>query len=86
MSELVWALKLIGPHTLHDKKVGPVINFPRTVKLLKAEHARAIRLVKAIEKAAKLDQFSRPKFAQQAYLAACEDILTALQRGRGGKG
>lgn len=41
-----WALKLVGRHTLNDKKLGPVINFPRTVKLLQAEHARTVRIVK----------------------------------------
>ena len=84
MNKQDWALKLIGPHTLHDKKVGPVINFPRTVKLLKAEHTRSVRIVK---EAAQF-QFRETDTNEwvEGYEAACHDILTALQRGRGGKG
>lgn len=87
MNKQDWALKLIGPHTLHDKKVGPVINFPRAVKLLKAEHARSVRICRQ----ARMLKFHGLRDTDtnewlDGYEAACCDILAALQRGRGGKG
>ena len=78
-----WALKLVGRHTLNDKKLGPVINFPRTVKLLQAEHARAVRVVKARDKwllDGGYDNMS-PDF-RAGYHQACQHILTALQKWR----
>lgn len=59
-------------------------------KLLEAEHARAVRIVKAKLKAAQYAVEDSGSAVDLAYWggqeAACKDILTALQRGRGGKG
>ena len=83
MTKKTWALKLVGRHTLNDKKLGPVINFPRTVKLLQAEHARAVRVVKQA-KALQLHGLRDTDTNEflEGYEAACVDILAALSRGR----
>lgn len=52
----------------------------------KAEHASAVRMVKRLKKQAHLDEFSMSADQLDAYLEALNDVLTALQRGRGGKG
>ena len=56
------------------------------VRLVKQEHARSVRIVKKLQKAIELDQHSYNFTAKTAYLAALSHVLTALQRGRGGKG
>ena len=83
MTKKTWALKLVGRHTLNDKKLGPVINFPRTVKLLQAEHARAVRVVKQA-KALQLHGLRDTDTNEflEGYEAACVDILAALTKGR----
>ena len=45
-------------------------------KLLQAEHARAVRIVKRLQKNAERGGFGL------AYGAALKDVLTALQKGR----
>ena len=59
---------------------------PGCQKLLQAEHTRSVRIVKKLQKAIELDQHSYNFTAKTAYLAALSHVLTALQRGRGGKG
>ena len=56
-------------------------------KRLKAEHARAVRIVKKAK--GLLFHGLRDTDTNEwldGYEAACHDILTELQRGRGGKG
>ena len=77
-----WALKLVGRHTLNDKKLGPVINFPRTVKLLQAEHARAVRIVKADLAEVKRDQHNYSVVTKNELVKRLERLLVKLQKGR----
>ena len=72
-----------------EKRVDQLIQFDMSfadetdvVWLLKLEHARAVRIVKAKLKAAWLDKHSRTVEQRNAYTDACEDILAALQKGR----
>ena len=53
---------------------------------LKAEHARAIRIVKAEIKRVKMDQHTYRSEERCLILGSLETVLNALQRGRGGKG
>ena len=46
MARREWALKIVGKQVFHDRRCGPIVNFPRAVKLVKTEHARAVRIVK----------------------------------------
>lgn len=49
---------------------------------IRAEHRRAVRVVKRLEKAAYLDQHSRTQVERLGYTKACDDILKALTKGR----
>jgi hypothetical protein len=51
-------------------------------RVAKAEHARAVRIVKAQMKAAQLDQHTWLKNERDGYLSACRDILAMLTKGR----
>ena len=82
MARREWALKIVGKQVFHDRRCGPIVNFPRAVKLVTVEHARALRIVKAQMKAAQLDQHTWLKNERDGYLSACRDILTMLQQGR----
>ena len=60
-------------------------------EVLQAEHARAVRIVKAVVKhAVHMEQKTKLNRELNAYwqgkLDGAENILAALQRGRGGKG
>jgi len=57
------------------------------VKRVKAEHARAVRVVKKAERMGlrKVLDTDTNEYLE-GYQQATSDILTALQRGRGGKG
>jgi hypothetical protein len=46
MARREWALKIVGKQVFHDRRCGPIVNFPRAVKLVTVEHARAVRIVK----------------------------------------
>jgi hypothetical protein len=64
-----------------------VVYAPTVEKFLKAEHARAVRICRQ----ARMLKFHGLRDTDtnewlDGYEAACNDILTALQRGRGGKG
>jgi len=80
---LAWAEKAVSKATTCPDGVS-VVYAPTVEKLLKAEHARSVRIVK---EAAQF-QFRETDTNEwvEGYEAACHDILTALQRGRGGKG
>lgn len=66
----------ISPSTYHQGRVAG----------LKAEHARSVRIVKALEKAAKLDKHTMNELTKAGFLLATKQIKAALQRGRGGNG
>lgn len=51
-----------------------------------AEHARAVRIVKAEMKRVKLDELNYGVSEQILLITVLEKLLTKLQRGRGGKG
>ena len=75
-----WAFDASGVDTAQ-------IRMSVAAKRLKAEHARAVRIVKK----AKGLSFHGLRDTDtnewlDGYGAACNDILAALQRGRGGKG
>jgi len=80
MTDAGWAEKKVDKHA----KVNGTLWVGPAVDLLKAEHARSVRIVK---EAAQF-QFRETDTNEwvEGYEAACHDILTALQRGRGGKG
>ena len=59
---------------------------PGCQKLLQAEHARSVRIVKAEMKRVKLDQHTYHSEERCLILGSLETVLNALQRGRGGKG
>ena len=83
MTDAGWAEKAVSKATTCPDGVS-VVYAPTVEKLLKAEHARSVRIVK---EAAQF-QFRETDTNEwvEGYEAACHDILTALQRGRGGKG
>ena len=64
-----------------------MIHPDRAAQLVKLEHARAVRICRQ----ARMLKFHGLRDTDtnewlDGYEAACNDILTALQRGRGGKG
>ena len=96
MTEAGWAEKKVaekatGYHWNGRIRKSTVILPGIAAKLLKAEHARAIRIVKAVVKhAVHMEQKTKLNRELNAYwqgkLDGAENILAALQRGRGGKG
>ena len=90
MTDAGWAGKVVGRAATCPDGVS-VVYAPTVEKLLKAEHARAVRIVKAVVKhAAHAEQKTKLNRELNAYwqgkLDGAENILAALQRGRGGKG
>jgi hypothetical protein len=86
MTEAGWTERKVAK-AFHAHK-GPLTGY--AVKLLQAEHARAIRIVKAEIKAQhkKLNEAAKAGNIQAERLhvfaiAQLETVLTALQRGRG---
>ena len=78
-----WALKIVGKQVFHDRRCGPIVNFPRAVKLVTVEHARAVRIVKRAKRLELhgLRDTDTNEFLE-GYEAACVDILAALAKGR----
>jgi hypothetical protein len=60
-----------------------MVNFPRAVKLVAVEHARAVRIVRQA-KALQLHGLRDTDTNEflEGYEAACVDILAALSKGR----
>mgnify|MGYP003417392731 CR=1 FL=1 len=82
MTDAGWTEKVVEPY-----QCGPCrgkIHIEEVVRLLAKEHTHAIRIVKRLKKQAHLDEFSMSADQLDAYLEALNDVLTALQRGRGG--
>ena len=70
---------------------GDIVHVSSVVRLLHKEHARSVRIVKAVVKhAVHMEQRTKLNRELNAYwqgkLDGAENILAALQRGRGGKG
>ena len=86
MTDAGWALKVVGKFTYHDRRVGPMVNFPRAVQMLKAEHARSVRIVKAEIKRVKMDQHTFTAGSKESVLNELQYLLEKFERGRGGKG
>jgi len=49
---------------------------------LKAEHKRAVRVVKALEKAVTLGQYDMSEAVKRGFLLAIKEAIAALQKGR----
>lgn len=75
MARREWAEKIVAQQYGHEDD-GCIAG------LIRKEHARAVRVVKAKLKAAWLDKHSRTVEQRNAYTDACEDILEALTKGR----
>jgi len=75
-AEKKMAEKVTGYHWNGRIRKSTVILPSIAAKLLKAEHARSVRIVK------RQIQYGRDNWLSDAYVKACEDILAALQRGR----
>jgi len=88
MTDAGWAEKVARKFQFRIQEHGPepLVQVTTVAALLKAEHARAIRIVKAEIKRVKLEQYYYRDEEKLLITTALERILTALQRGRGGKG
>ena len=83
MTPRTWAAKKV--EKAWQKHRGGLLDF--TSGLVVSEHARAVRICRQ----ARMLKFHDLRDTDtnewlDGYEAACNDILTALQRGRGGKG
>ena len=91
MARREWARKLIDKQPM--ARGGDSVDGNAAIKLLKPEHARAVQIVKRElrlmashilndEQAGNEDGLAIHRYAA----SVLTDLLTALQRGRGGKG
>ena len=88
MTDAGWAEKVAGK-VVESIQAGGYPSSGAQVwiaKALKAEHARAIRLVKALEKELELDQHTYTAIEKDFVRAIYRKVRLRLQRGRGGKG
>lgn len=86
MTDAGWAEKKAENRAHTEPNKLRSVHVSLVAKLLKAEHARSVRIVKALEKAAKLDKHTMNELTKAGFLLATKQIKAALQRGRGGKG
>ena len=82
MARREWALKIVGKQVFHDRRCGPMVNFPRAVKLVAVEHARAVRIVKADLAEVKRDQHNYSVVTKNELVKRLERLLVKLQKGR----
>ena len=82
MTDAGWAERKVAK-AFHAHK-GPLTGY--AVKLLQAEHARAIRMVKAEIKRVELDQHTYTAGFKMTLLKELQSLLSKFERGRGGKG
>ena len=80
MTPRTWAEKLAR------KQTGVTTAQFYYVHALVKEHARAVRIVTRLKRKAYFEESSFDVEQFDAYIGALDDILAALQRGRGGKG
>ena len=90
MTDAGWAKKAVDALPMVAGSYSSNARDVSIIKLLIKEHARSLRIVRAKLKAAQYAVEDSGSAVDLAYWdgqeAACRDILTALQRGRGGKG
>ena len=80
MARREWARKLIDKQPM--ARGGDSVDGNAAIKLLKAEHARAVRIVKRATIAISEPCYRGTEF-EQGYTTAIENILAALTKGRG---
>ena len=71
-----------GYHWNARRRKSTVILPTLAAKLLLAEHKRAVRVVKRLEKAVKLGKYSLNNDQFAGYMGALRHVLAALQKGR----
>ena len=82
MARREWALKIVGKQVFHDRRCGPIVNFPRAVKLVTVEHARAVRIVKRHLKMVMLDRHVFTAPTRKYLIAMLREVLADLTKGR----
>lgn len=76
-----WAEKVVAEESFYEPSIAlSVAVVDDVVKLIRKQHSRAVRIVKATRKGVPSEPCEAWK---DGYMTACDDILTALQRGRG---
>ena len=82
MTRQGWAERKVACRdTAEHGDAGNYVHESTAVRLLLAEHRRAVRAVKRLTKQAHLDEFSMSADQLDAYLEALNDVLAALQKG-----
>ncbi len=76
MTRAAWAERIA------ENKWCDVTNVKVYALGLKAEHKRAVRVVKRLEKAVKLGKYSLNNDQFAGYMGALRHVLAALQKGR----
>ena len=80
MARREWARKLIDKQPM--ARGGDSVDGNAAIKLLKAEHARAVRIVKAEIKRVHMDERNYGIADQIIIVTALERVLAALTKGR----
>ena len=80
MARREWAQQAVSKHEMPDNLGLHHITSASAAKLLQAEHARAVRIVKRARKQY-CPEHPTTEY-QQGYMAACIDILAMLTKGR----
>ena len=78
MTDAGWAERVVAKAFKAHK--GPLTGY--AVKVLKAEHARSVRIVKAEIKRVKLSQHNYTADEKLKCLVVLAEVLTRLERGR----
>ena len=81
MARREWAEREVSKATTCPDGVS-VVYAPMVEKLLKAEHARAVRIVKADLAEVKRDQHNYSVVTKNELVKRLERLLAALQKGR----
>lgn len=83
MARREWAQQAVSKHEMPDNLGLHHITSASAAKLLQAEHARAVRVVKRAKRLELhgLRDTDTNEFLE-GYEAACNDILAAIQKGR----
>ena len=82
MTPRTWAAKLVERTPVKDGETDAQF----MERLVLNQHARAVRIVTRLKRKAYFEESSFDVEQFDAYIGALDDILAALQRGRGGKG
>mgnify|MGYP003533041531 CR=1 FL=1 len=84
-----WASKKVRKISMGawlSKEKGHAVGEHDAARLLRLEHARAVREIKRLKQNAYFVEKSFDDDQFDAYIAALDDVKTALQRGRTQKG